>query len=461
MRHPASETGRSSGHARSAEAGRAACPGASACGGARGGGGPSPEEQLVVLHGLERVLREEVLELRRVLPEQPAPLLLDDDLALGVVLAEHRLAVRLLLALRLVHLAPQVYEALGLALVLLDLHPPLVLVHLLEPVVLGELRQELLADLLLLRLQRRGSLLLHLHLEDVRVLHVLPVLEPLPHLDLLAAPGLRLELLQVQVVAQLLQLLRLLVLRLHLPDHRIQHLLLLDFGPLLLLRQPPLLLALIPSVGLNPLVLVKFCLLHGLLFGLLLHHELAQDLARLPLLVHPGGELLGVLVRDLLDELLDLVLLLEVLRQGLLPRGLLHGDLLLVDVLDPHSLAGLLYGELVLQLDVLEPLVLHVLSNLLLLQPVPLLLHGDFEHLLRPLLVHLGHVQALLEGSELLAAIADAALVYVLAQLQSLPPRELVGQALFKLGDLGPARFVLLPLHVGVVREELAALCRL
>mmetsp|Transcript_57086 Transcript_57086/g.183444 ORF Transcript_57086/g.183444 Transcript_57086/m.183444 type:complete len:465 (-) Transcript_57086:22-1416(-) len=395
-----------------------------------------------------------------MLLEQPPPLLLDDELALRLLLVELLLLPGLPPALLLVHLAPQLDEPLGLALVLLDLHAPLLLVHLLYAVVLGKLPQQLLADLLLLLPSCCGLLLFHLHLESVGVLHLLPVLQLLAHLDLLAAPRFGLELLQVQVVPEQLQLLRLLALGLHLADHRVQDLELLTLGLRLFLLQPLLTLALLAGIGLNPVILFNLGLLHGLLLDFLLRHKLLQDLACLLLLVQPGMSFVRVLLRNLFDQLLDLVFLLQVLCHGFLPLRLLHGNLLLVDVLDTLPLLALLDAELVLELHVLEPLVRHVLRDLLLQQPILLGPHADLDQLLRPLLVHLRHVEALLQRAQLLAAVADAPPVHLLAQLQRLPARELVREVLLELGDLAAARLVLLAPDVGVVGEELAALGR-
>mmetsp|Transcript_84627 Transcript_84627/g.196759 ORF Transcript_84627/g.196759 Transcript_84627/m.196759 type:complete len:319 (+) Transcript_84627:226-1182(+) len=317
--------------------------------------------------GLERVLGEEVLELCCMFSEEPAPLLLYDELALGIVLAKPGLVLGLLLALLLIHFPPQVNEPLRLTFVLLHLHPSFVLVHLLDPVVLGKLGEQLLADLLLLRERRTGLLLLHPHLEEIGVLHILPVLQLLPHLDFLAPSSFSLQLLQMQVVTQKLQLLRFLVLGLHLPDHGIQDLLLVQLGLLLLLLKPPLLLSLVTGVSFDPLVLIHFGPLHGLLFGFLLRHELVEYFARLLLLVHPSCLLVGILDGDLVNELLDLISFLQVLGQGLFSLRLFHRYLLLVDVLHTLALLGFLNRQLVLELHVLESFVLHVLCNFLLL----------------------------------------------------------------------------------------------
>mmetsp|Transcript_46710 Transcript_46710/g.104997 ORF Transcript_46710/g.104997 Transcript_46710/m.104997 type:complete len:202 (-) Transcript_46710:44-649(-) len=149
------------------------------------------------------------------------------------------------------------------------------------------------------------------------------------------------------------------------------------------------------------------------------------------------------------------------LRHGLLALGLLHGDLLLVDVLHALALPALLNVELVLELPLLQSLVLHVLGDLLLLQPLLLAAHVDLHELHGALLVDLCNVQALLQSAQLLAAVADALFVHVLAQLLSLPPGELVCEVLLKLRNLRPLGLVLLALDVAVVREELAALRRL
>mmetsp|Transcript_106785 Transcript_106785/g.334034 ORF Transcript_106785/g.334034 Transcript_106785/m.334034 type:complete len:471 (+) Transcript_106785:462-1874(+) len=395
-----------------------------------------------------------------MLLEQPPPLLLNDDLALRFLLMEFLLLPGLLPALQLVHLASQLDEPLGLALVLLDLHAPLLLVHLLYAVVLGKLPQQLLADLLLLLPSCCGLLLFHLHLESVGVLHLLPVLQLLTHLDLLATPCFGLELLQMQVVPEQFQLLRLFVLGLHLANHSIKDLELFTLGLRLFLRQPLLTLALLAGVGLNPVVLFDLGLLHGLLLDFLLRHKLLQDLACLLLLVQPGMSFVRVLLRNLFDQLLDLVFLLQVLCHGFLPLRLLHGNLLLVDVLDTLPLLALLDAELVLEFHVFKSFIRHVLCYLLFQQSILFILHADLNQLLRPLLIHLRHVKAFLQRTQLLAAVADAPPVHLFAQLHRLSARKFVREVLLELGDLAAARLVLLAPDVGVVGEELAALGR-
>mmetsp|Transcript_134300 Transcript_134300/g.388771 ORF Transcript_134300/g.388771 Transcript_134300/m.388771 type:complete len:244 (-) Transcript_134300:89-820(-) len=168
--------------------------------------------------------------------------------------------------------------------------------------------------------------------------------------------------------------------------------------------------------------------------------------------------LLRILLGDLIDQFLDLVLLLYVLLHCLLTLVLLHRNLLLINDLDALPLLQLLDVELVLKLNVLKALVLHVLGDVVVAQLLVVLAHVDLHELLRALLVDLRHVEALLEGSQLLTAVADAATVHFLAQLVGLPASHLLGEVLLEGGDLHPARLVLLRRHVLVIHEELAAL---
>mmetsp|Transcript_59013 Transcript_59013/g.191074 ORF Transcript_59013/g.191074 Transcript_59013/m.191074 type:complete len:303 (-) Transcript_59013:677-1585(-) len=292
----------------------------------------------IVVEAFERALRQEVLEVRGMLRDEPAAFLLDDDLALRLLHLELGVAGTFGLSLLLVHLAAQLDEAVRLTLVLLGLHPALVLVHLLDAVVLGELLHELRADLLLLVALLANLLFLEPHLVDISVLHLLLVLQLLPHLHLLAAAALCLELLEVQVVAEELQLLGLLALRLHLAEHGVQDALLLFLDLLLLGGQPLLARALVCGVLLDAPELLLLSTLHCLLLFLLVDHELPERGLRLLLLFAACLRLHLVLGRELVHKLLDLVLLLHVLLHGILPRRLLHRDLLLVDGLDTLAL---------------------------------------------------------------------------------------------------------------------------
>mmetsp|Transcript_41370 Transcript_41370/g.118280 ORF Transcript_41370/g.118280 Transcript_41370/m.118280 type:complete len:303 (+) Transcript_41370:484-1392(+) len=292
----------------------------------------------IVVEAFERALRQEVLEVRGMLRDEPAAFLLDDDLALRLLHLELGVAGTFGLSLLLVHLAAQLDEAVRLALVLLGLHPALVLVHLLDAVVLGERLHELRADLLLLVTLLTNLLFLEPHLVDISVLHLLLVLQLLPHLHLLASAALRLELLEVQVVAEELQLLGLLVFRLHLAQHAVQDTLLLFLDLQLLGGQPLLEGALVHGVLLDAPELLLLVTLHGLLLVLLVDHELPQGGLGLRLLLIACLLLHLILGRDFVHKLLDLVLLLQVLLHGILPRCLLHRDLLLVDGLDTLAL---------------------------------------------------------------------------------------------------------------------------
>mmetsp|Transcript_70058 Transcript_70058/g.182439 ORF Transcript_70058/g.182439 Transcript_70058/m.182439 type:complete len:403 (-) Transcript_70058:322-1530(-) len=398
----------------------------------------------IVVEAFERALRQEVLEVRGMLRDEPPPLLLDDDLPLGLLLLELGMAFALGLALLLVHLPTQLDEPVRLALMQLGLHPALVLVHLLDPIVLGELLHQLPADELLLIALLRDLLVLEPHLVHIGVLHLLLVLQLLPHLHLLASAALSLELLEVQVVAEELQLLGLLVFRLHLAQHAVQDTLLLFFDLLFLGGQSLLVGALVRGVLLDAPELLLLVTLHGLLLVLLVDHELPQGGLGLRLLLVACLLLHLILGRDFVHKLLDLVLLLHVLLHGILPRRLLHRDLLLVDGLDTLTLLVLLHVQFVLQLYVLQALVLHVLRDVLLPESVVLIAGGNLEELLGPLLVHLGHVQAILKGSQFLGAVADPALLHVLAQLLGLAPRELLGEMLLERRDLvSPGLFLL------------------
>mmetsp|Transcript_59689 Transcript_59689/g.158721 ORF Transcript_59689/g.158721 Transcript_59689/m.158721 type:complete len:293 (+) Transcript_59689:408-1286(+) len=209
--------------------------------------------EIEVLGPLEGALRQEGLQLGAVLLDQPASLFLDDGLPHLLLLAHPLLVLRFRTAGG-VELGPlQLHDPLGLALVLLDLHALLLLVHLLDAVVLGVLLQELLADLVLLLLLPLQLGLLHIHLLHVSVVHLLPGLGAPELLRLLAAQRSGLQLLHVHVVAELLELLRLLAFGLHHAQHVVEDADLLALGLRLLGLHLLLELALLPRELLDPL----------------------------------------------------------------------------------------------------------------------------------------------------------------------------------------------------------------
>mmetsp|Transcript_2675 Transcript_2675/g.4679 ORF Transcript_2675/g.4679 Transcript_2675/m.4679 type:complete len:255 (-) Transcript_2675:625-1389(-) len=250
-------------------------------------------------------------------PQQPTPFLLDDGLPLICICTQRVLLFALLRARELVHFTAKLHQSFGFALVLLHLHAALVLADLFQAIVLGELLHELLAHLGLILPRAHHLLLLASHLNEVRVLHLLPIFQLLAHPHLVEAARFSLELLEVQLVAQDLQLLGFLVLGLHFAQHGVENASLLLFLFLAFTLHAFLALALVAGELLDALVL---CALFGfdlLLVGLLFQHELLQHLARLHLFLRARFRLLGVFIGDLGHQLLNLLSFLDVFLQSL------------------------------------------------------------------------------------------------------------------------------------------------
>mmetsp|Transcript_17979 Transcript_17979/g.41975 ORF Transcript_17979/g.41975 Transcript_17979/m.41975 type:complete len:261 (+) Transcript_17979:926-1708(+) len=161
-----------------------------------------------------------------------------------------------------------------------------------------------------------------------------------------------------------------------------------------------------------------------------------------------------VLFLDLADQVIDLQLLLVVLHLRLLAGRLLPRNLLLVHYLHSLALLHLLDVELVNELQLLQPLVLHVLRDDELADAILVRRHLLLHELLRALLCDLSCVQPLFQVADLLAAVADAALLHLLANARRLLLGELVRQPLLRFNDLRASFAVLLSRHMLVVGEE-------
>jgi len=120
----------------------------------------------------------------------------------------------------------------------------------------------------------------------------------------------------------------------------------------------------------------------------------------------------------------------------------------------------LLDAKFVLQLQVLEPLVFHMLCDVVLMETVGGLASLKVEKLLGSFLVHLARVETLLQRAQLFAPVADAALVHLVAQSLRLPSGEFIRQILLEMGYARLPLVVLLVLRVGVVLENVSAQLR-
>mmetsp|Transcript_32837 Transcript_32837/g.78577 ORF Transcript_32837/g.78577 Transcript_32837/m.78577 type:complete len:256 (+) Transcript_32837:174-941(+) len=228
--------------------------------------------QLQILGTLKSARWKEISELSCMFLDDPFALCLDHRLPLMLILLQSLHLLTLLLPGHLIGLAPDLQQPLGLPLVRLQLQAPLVIVELLEPVVLCKLLHHLCSELLLLRASLCQLLILGPLLHLAGHLELLPILQDLPRTLLLLAPALGFELLEVKLVAEILEHLLLFALGLHLPNHLVHESLLFQLTLFLFCRELLLLLTLHPCIGLNALVLLLLlCKLLDL--SLLLLHE--------------------------------------------------------------------------------------------------------------------------------------------------------------------------------------------
>merc|ERR550514_1310190 len=186
----------------------------------------------------DNALWQEVLELGRVLAEKPLALFFDDLHALLFEIRDLLVLAHLATALLFEHQPSSLDQLLDLALVLLDLHATLSLVHLLDAVVLRELGEQLRPQLLLFVALHPHLLLLRSHLLLVRPKHLRAVLIALLLSLSLLFTELRFVLLMVELIAQVLELFGFLALGLHLTDHGKEDALLLLLDALLLRLDP-------------------------------------------------------------------------------------------------------------------------------------------------------------------------------------------------------------------------------
>mmetsp|Transcript_60360 Transcript_60360/g.141063 ORF Transcript_60360/g.141063 Transcript_60360/m.141063 type:complete len:236 (+) Transcript_60360:436-1143(+) len=223
--------------------------------------------------------RQEALELPRMLLDDSLAFRFDDFLAQVLVLLESFHLITLLLAGHLVGLPTNLQQPFGLPLVGLKLHSPLLLAHLLKPVVLCKFLHHLGTHLLLFYPGLSHLLIFGPLLQEACHLQLLFVFEDLPGLLLLLPPALGLQLFEMKLVAQILQQLLFLAFGLHLADHLVHEPLLLQL-PLFLLRSELfLVLPLHPRIRLNRLVLGQLLCQLLLLSLLLLHKEILQQLS--------------------------------------------------------------------------------------------------------------------------------------------------------------------------------------
>mmetsp|Transcript_21164 Transcript_21164/g.58346 ORF Transcript_21164/g.58346 Transcript_21164/m.58346 type:complete len:303 (+) Transcript_21164:203-1111(+) len=296
-------------------------------------------EQRHFLPRLEHSARHELQpQLARRLLEDLAALLLDERPQRARALLLRRLALQLRRLLLLVQLPPVLQQPLHLPLVFLLPHPPLLRVHQLDALVLGELGQHARAELLLLPL----LLLQALHLEPPLVLVGRRHLQPVPQTLLqrravrLHSPLLRLLVRQLHLQLEHLGLLRLLA-----QDLARQ---LLEDAVLLLLhrrlarRRGALARAHALCVAQDGHVLLLLPLPLRQLEGLVLPQVLVDVLPRLVPLLHLGQRLLLLLLHDLGDDLVHHGLLLDELGVGRRLGLVLLRDLLLENLLGRQRL---------------------------------------------------------------------------------------------------------------------------
>merc|ERR1719487_195030 len=124
----------------------------------------------------DNALWQEILELGSVLAEEALAFFFDDLHTLLFEIRDLLVLAHLAAALLFEHQPPGLHQLLDLALVFLDLHATLGLVHLLDAVVLGELGEQLRPQLLLFLALHPHLLLLRSHLLLVRPEHLRAVL---------------------------------------------------------------------------------------------------------------------------------------------------------------------------------------------------------------------------------------------------------------------------------------------
>mmetsp|Transcript_56895 Transcript_56895/g.120935 ORF Transcript_56895/g.120935 Transcript_56895/m.120935 type:complete len:314 (-) Transcript_56895:529-1470(-) len=298
-----------------------------------------------------------------MLLDEPASFFFDDDLSFAFLFAKPIVLGTLCLSLLFVHLATQLDESLCLLLMCFHTHPTALFVHLFDAIVFCEFLHQLLADQILFLALLRQALLLGTHLVDVGVLHLLLIFKLLSNLHLVALPAGSFKFLEMELVPEVFHLLGPFVFLVHLAEHCVEDALFLVLDPLLFGSKAFLSSSFVGSILLDSAELLALFFLHRLLLHFLVDHELLESCFCLLLLLPTCLHLLLVLGGNLAHKLLNFSLFPHVFLHGLVPLSLLHRNLLLIDDLHPLALLVLLDVQLMLQLNLREPFVLHMLSD--------------------------------------------------------------------------------------------------